>query len=151
MKILKINDKNEEEFLRRKTVPFDFSKHTRREIGKLIKEMRLEMEKANGVGLSANQIGLDFQVFVARANNKFYAIFNPKIIKISVSKAGINEGCLSVPKKYGEIFRPDEVILTGYNKSGKKIKLRAQGILARIFQHEVDHLNGKLFLDHLNQ
>jgi peptide deformylase len=151
MQILKITDKNEEEFLRRKTVPFDFNGHGREEISKLIKDMRLEMEKANGVGLSANQIGLDFQVFVARANNKFYAIFNPQIIKISASRAGINEGCLSVPKKYSEVFRPDEVILIGQNKTGKKIKLKASGILARIFQHEVDHLNGKLFIDHLHQ
>lgn len=149
--ILKINNAQSEKFLRRKTVPFDFGIYTKNEISDLIRNMRVTMDKARGVGLSANQIGLNFQVFVARVNKKFYAIFNPKIIKTAVFKKGMEEGCLSIPEEYDEVFRPDQIKLTGYNRNGKKIKIQARGILARVFQHEVDHLDGKLFIDHLKK
>ena len=105
------------------------------------------MKKADGIGLSANQIGLDFKVFVAQADGKFYAIFNPKILKSSEERAAMEEGCLSVPEVFGTVIRPAKIVLEGFDKNGKKLKIKAWGLLARIFQHEVDHLNGKLFID----
>ena len=62
-------------------------------------------------------------------------------------KVGFEEGCLSAPFSYGEVERPEKIILTGYDKNARALKIKAWGILARVFQHEVDHLNGALFID----
>ncbi|PIR98109.1 MAG: peptide deformylase [Candidatus Colwellbacteria bacterium CG10_big_fil_rev_8_21_14_0_10_42_22] len=150
-KIWTINNKDEKKLLRRKLKSFDFSQHSSKEINKLIKEMDDSMQKANGIGLSANQIGLDMRIFVARWDNKFFAVFNPKIEKRSKEKETMEEGCLSIPKQYGEVSRSENIVLIGQNKQGKKIKIRAWGMLATIFQHEIDHLNGKLFTDRMKR
>lgn len=156
MKIFTITDKKEEKFLRKKTADFDFKKFAKKEINDLINKMKKEMKAAGGIGLSANQIGLDMQLFVAElpqsagqqnSGPKFYAVFNPKISKASGTKAPMEEGCLSVPEIYGDVARPEKITLSGFDKNGKKIKIKAFGILSRIFQHEVDHLNGSLFID----
>ncbi len=147
MTLWTIHNKKEEKFLRRTPALFDFAKHTKKEIRDLIKTMRSTMKKANGIGLSANQIGLDMRVFVAQPENKFYAVFNPEILKTSGEAKVIEEGCLSVPDVYGNVTRPDRVLLSGYDANGNKIKIKAWGILARVFQHEVDHLNGGIFID----
>ena len=152
MKIVTINNKKDEKFLRQKTVPFNFYTYTKNEIEELVKNMRKTMIEANGIGLAANQIGLDFRVFVARVPEtngkmKFYAIFNPKLKRASGETKKLSEGCLSVPEIYGEVERSLKVVLTGYNKHGKPLKIKAWGLLAHIFQHETDHLNGTLFID----
>ena len=147
MKILTINDKVDEKFLRTKVADFDFFKFSKKEINELVKAMRLAMLTEKGVGLAANQIGLNARVFVARVNNKFYALFNPKILKSSIETLIEDEGCLSIPKTYGVVERNEKVILTAYDKSNNPIKIKAIGVLARVFQHEVDHLNGVLFID----
>lgn len=151
MKILTIKDRKEEKVLRRPTALFDFKKFKKGEINELIKTMKAAMEKADGVGLSANQLGLDLRFFVAKVENKFYAVFNPQIVKKSSDGVNVEEGCLSVPGSYSEIARPERITLVGYDKNGKKIKIKAWGILARVFQHEVDHLEGKLFIDYLRR
>jgi peptide deformylase len=150
--IVTIAKKKDEKFLRKKAVPFEFKNFTRKEINDLIARMRRIMHEANGVGLSANQIGLDFAVFVAEApdvqgGTKFYAVFNPKIEKVSKDTVAFEEGCLSIPGEWGEVTRAEQIVVTGYNKTGKKVKVKAWGFLARVFQHEIDHLNGKLFID----
>ncbi|HUC31084.1 MAG TPA: peptide deformylase, partial [Candidatus Paceibacterota bacterium] len=150
--ILTVAHKKDEKFLRKKTVPFDFKKFTRKEINDLIARMRRVMHAANGIGLSANQIGLDFSVFVAEVpdahgGTKFYAVFNPKIEKADKATITFEEGCLSVPGKWGEVTRAEQIVVSGCNKMGKPVKVKAWGLLARIFQHEIDHLNGKLFID----
>lgn len=148
MEIWTIKNKEQEKFLRKKTNNFDFSKHSSKEIKDLIKKMRAAMKKANGIGLSANQIGLDLKVFIARVNNKFYSVFNPKIIKYSEKTAALKEeGCLSVPEVFGLVERPERITLEGQDTNGKKIKIKAWDLLAKVFQHEVDHLNGILFID----
>ena len=151
-KIITIENKSEEKFLRKRAADFDFQKFTKKEIQELINGMRKAMKTANGIGLSANQIGLDMQVFVAEAPQKngppkFYAIFNPKLTKQSSVKLPMEEGCLSVPKLYGDVERPEKITLAGFDKNQKTVKIKAVGLLARIFQHEVDHLNGALFID----
>ena len=145
--IYTINNKEQEKFLRRKTAQFDFSRHDKKEIREILKTMRAEMAKALGIGLSANQIGLDMQVFVGKIENKQYAVFNPKITKFSEEKTLMEEGCLSVPETYGQTERPEKVTLEGFDASGKKIKIKAWGLLAKMFQHETDHLNGILYID----
>ncbi len=155
IKILTIQNKKDEKFLRKKTASFDFSKFTRPEISDLVKRMREAMRIGNGIGLSANQIGLPLRVFVAQIPkneesdepSKFYAIFNPEITKFSEKKITMEEGCLSVPEVFGEVERPEKITLEGSDRYGKRIKIKAWGILARVFQHEMDHLNGILFID----
>ena len=152
MAIVKINNKKDEKFLRQKTVVFDFEKFTKKEINELIQKMRKEMREANGIGLSANQIGYSFKIFVAQVpdengSQKFYAVFNPEIKKASREVLDLDEGCLSVPGIYGLVKRPEKIVLRGFDKNGKKIKIKAWGLLARVFQHETDHLNGMLFID----
>jgi len=152
MEIFTINDKKEEKFLRRKTLNFDFSKCDKNEIRETIKKMKLAIRKDKGIGLSANQIGLTWRFFIAeipgdKGKLKFYAIFNPGIVKISKEKIILEEGCLSVPGIWGLVERPEQIVLLGFDKNGKKIKMRAWGLPARVFQHEIDHLNGVLFID----
>lgn len=149
MNILTTKNKKDEKFLRQKTAEFDFSKYSKKDIRELIAGMRRVMKAANGVGLSANQIGLNIKLFVAQVENKFYAVFNPKIEKYSDEKIALEEGCLSIPELYKSVSRPERVILSGLDANGKKLKIKAWGLLARVFQHEVDHLNGKLFVDRL--
>mgnify|MGYP003922156025 CR=1 FL=1 len=112
------------------------------------------MREANGIGLSANQIGLPYRVFVAQVPDlqgrlKFYAIFNPEIVKVSKEKELFEEGCLSIPDKYALVPRYSHIVIKGFDINGKKIKIKAWGLLARVFQHEIDHLDGKLFIDRI--
>lgn len=160
-----IAKKNQEKFLRSRTEEFVFGKNgatvagktfSRTQLNQLLVEMRKAMKKANGIGLSANQIGLPYRLFVAeiqsaQGERKFYAIFNPEIEKTGPDKSTAEEGCLSVPDVYGEVSRAAQVTLRGLDKNGRPLKIKAWGLLARVFQHEVDHLNGVLFIDKTKQ
>lgn len=150
--VLKIDDKKSEKFLREKTAKFDFNKYSKKDIRELVRSMREIMKGADGVGLSANQIGLPFRMFVAQVPDsngkpKFYAIFNPEILRASKEVETIEEGCLSVPETWGPVERHYRLTLAGEDMNGKKVKINAWNLLARVFQHEMDHLNGTLFID----
>lgn len=112
----------------------------------LVKKMEAVMRENNGVGLAANQVGVLQKVFVYDDGSGFGAIVNPKIISAEGEQVGY-EGCLSVPGLQGEVRRALEVVIKGNDLEGKPIKIKATGLLARIFQHELDHLHGKLFTD----
>lgn len=103
-----------------------------------------------GLGISACQIGVFRRVFVARIKNKIKAFVNPKILKFSKKEIAILEGCLSVPDLYGHVARPAEIDLEAQNRLGKTFKNHYKGLTARIIQHEIDHLNGTLFVDHIH-
>jgi len=155
-KILTIENKRDEKFLRQKAAAFDFEKYNRKEISDLVKQMRETMKANQGVGLSANQVGLDLKFFVVgmpQENKapKFYTIFNPEIVKFSKEKDVMEEGCLSVPGVCGLVERSEKITIIGQDKNAKKIKIKAWGLLARVFQHETDHLNGILFIDKTKQ
>ena len=147
--------KTEEAFLRKKARSFDFDGYSKKEINNLVLFMRTLMVKNLGVGLAAPQIGLNLRVFVAQLpaddshgyKGKFYAVFNPETVSISKKLFPEEEGCLSTPGYYGAVPRADKITVSGFNKNGRKITIKAEGFLARIFQHEIDHLNGILFLD----
>lgn len=117
------------------------------EIRQLVKRMKKIMEKADGIGLAANQVGLPLRLFVAKVDKKFYAVLNPEIVKTSKEKDVVEEGCLSVPGFWGPVERAKGLTLRGLDPYGRKIEIKAKGLLARVFQHEVDHLNGILFID----
>jgi len=157
MKIVTVENKNNEKFLRKRTEDFKFSEFEKSALRKLIAEIRHTMKSAEGIGLSANQVGIGKKFFVTQIplrdesgaiiREKFYAIFNPKIVKSSKKTVVMEEGCLSIPGLYGPVERPERVTLEGYDQNGRKVKIEASGLLARVFQHELDHLDGKLFID----
>lgn len=115
-----------------------------------IKEMvRLTktFEDPEGVGLASTQIGQNERFFVAKNGRDFIACFNPKIIAASKKTKAFFEGCLSIPDYYGEVKRPVSVTVEYQDKDGQRVIKKLAGISAWIFQHEMDHLNGKLFVD----
>lgn len=104
-----------------------------------------------GLGLSAPQIGVLKRVFVVRmANNVIKPFINPEIIRFSKKKTLLLEGCLSIPTFYGHVLRPAEIDVEAFDKSGKKFKAHYTNLVARTIQHELDHLNGILFIDHIH-
>jgi peptide deformylase len=113
---------------------------------KLVEDMVATLRAASGLGLAANQVGVLQKVFVYDDGNGLGIMINPKIVRRSGEQVGI-EGCLSVPGLQGEVKRANEVIVKGTDLNGKAVKITAEGLLARIFQHEIDHLEGTLFLD----
>jgi peptide deformylase len=120
-------------------------------IAKLIDDMFETMHAAHGAGLAAPQIALSIRVFVAEFEDRKVALVNPEIIKAEGEELG-TEGCLSIPGYVGEnIRRAARVVVKGQDAHGKPVKVRAEGWLARILQHEIDHLDGILFLDRLDR
>lgn len=146
-RILLLAVKEDAAVLRQKTADVDFARFTKKELKELVRSMRAMMKAAEGVGLAANQIGLNLNMFVARHEGKFYAVFNPRLTRASKDGEDGEEGCLSVPEKAGLVSRARTVLVEARNVDGKPIKIKAWGFLARIFQHEIDHLHGKLFVD----
>jgi peptide deformylase len=118
-----------------------------KEIKELAKEMKKIMKKEGGVGLAANQIGKDLKIFIAGDKNKILTFINPKIIKYIGKEKIMEEGCLSLPNLFGYIKRFPGVIVEYQDLWGKKRKLKAEGFLSQIIQHEMDHLEGKLFIE----
>ena len=117
----------------------------------LVRDMINLMLSNNGVGLAANQVGVLKQVFVASPNmrrEEVLVLFNPRIIRRR-GRVISEEGCLSLPGINIKIKRAASIEACGLDLEGKEIRIKADGLLARIIQHEVDHLNGKLILDYL--
>ena len=122
---------------------------------KLIDDMVETMRDAPGVGLAAPQIGILEQVIVIEFGDeedeevppKLYAVVNPEIIRASDEKVMGVEGCLSVPGIVGDVERSTSIVVKGQNRNGKNVKYKLNGWIARIFQHEIDHLSGILFTD----
>ena len=125
------------------------------EIKNQIIDMIETMESAPGVGLAAPQVGISNRVIIVQFGDeeneeaplKTYAVVNPVITKQSKETVIGIEGCLSIPNIVGEVERSESILIKGLNRFGQPFKLRASGWLARIFQHEVDHLEGILFTD----
>jgi peptide deformylase len=108
----------------------------------------------DGLGLAANQIGEPLSIFVFNpggvgVEQEPVAVLNPEII-LKEGKEEREEACLSLPGISEVLLRPYKVIVKGYNENGKEIELTGSGLLARVFQHEIDHLNGMFFIDHLS-
>lgn len=128
-------------------------KEINKKIRKLIVDMVQTMEKNQGVGLAAPQVGALKRIIVVQANFKgrqLFVLINPKILKKSRQTEAIEEGCLSFPNVFLKIKRAKEVEVEGLDINGKQIKLKAKGLSARVFQHEIDHLDGILFFNRLN-
>jgi peptide deformylase len=114
----------------------------------LISEMMICMRENNGLGLAATQIGQPIRLCVIEDEGKTYAMINPKITSFSKELIDIEEGCLSFPGKFFHIKRPERVKARYLNEKGEKVKIKADGLLARAIQHETDHLDGILLIDY---
>jgi len=121
-----------------------------RSIKKLIRDMIETLHSEPGrVGLAAPQIGVPLRVIViGLPEEEDIAIINPEIVRRRGERL-LDEGCLSVPGYFGQIKRAETVTIKGRDPNGKEIRIRADGLLAQVLEHEIDHLNGVLYLDHL--
>jgi peptide deformylase len=151
--------KHPNEILRRKAARVEnIDDATQQLIDDMIETMRL----APGVGLAAPQVGVSQRIVVVEYGGendedadeskpqakKLYTLINPEISRASKDTEVASEGCLSIPGLVGDVERSLSVTVLGQNRHGQPIKIKASGWLARIFQHEIDHLNGVLFIDH---
>ena len=115
---------------------------------KLFEDMLLTMYTFGGIGLSAPQVGSLLQIIVADVGEGAVRLANPHILKTK-GQDKLSEGCLSLPDINVQIKRPYEVLVEGLNEKGEHIEINAKGLLARVIQHEIDHLKGRLIIDYL--
>ena len=116
---------------------------------KLFQDMLFAMKHFAGIGLAAPQIGIAKKMIVAEVDNKIIKLANPQIVGMKGNDS-MAEGCLSVPDVMIDIERPNEVIVQGLDEKGEAVEIRVEGFLARVVQHEIDHLNGRLIIDYMN-
>ncbi len=129
------------------------------ELQKLIDDMVETLHAAPGVGLAAPQVGVSSRVVIIEYGDeekedaplKLYALVNPEIVRSSTEMVEGTEGCLSIPGLAGEVERNLSITVKGFNRHGQPTRIKATGWLARIFQHEIDHLDGVLFVDRAKQ
>jgi peptide deformylase len=119
------------------------------ETRQLIDDLFETMDTAKGVGLAANQVGVASRVAVVGAEGERLVLVNPVIANAEGTDRA-EEGCLSIPDVYAEVTRPARIVLEALDRDGQPYRLEAEGLLARAIQHEIDHLDGILFLDHLS-
>ncbi|MBX4187588.1 MAG: peptide deformylase [Candidatus Doudnabacteria bacterium] len=124
------------------------------EILKLVTDMIDTCRKANGIGLAAPQVGQTLRVCIINLEHLDlppFALINPKIISSSWKKIDMEEGCLSIPGVFGMVKRPAKITVKATDTEGKATKFKADGILARVIQHELDHLDGILFTSKMHE
>lgn len=117
-----------------------------RKVRQLLDDMAETMYSANGAGLAAPQVGVTLRLVVIDVGDGLIELINPEIVKHEGTMKD-TEGCLSIPDIWGEVERYSKVVVESLNRRGKKQRLVGEGLLARAFQHELDHLNGILFID----
>lgn len=121
-------------------------------IVRLTQEMIDSLVYHKGIGLAGPQVNEQLRLFVTHANDDIPRVFiNPEIIMTSNDTVPYEEGCLSVPGVYADVMRPAEITIQAWNEKGRPFTLDAEGLLARVIQHEYDHLRGRLFIDKLNE
>ena len=113
---------------------------------RLLDNLRDNLHEYEGVGLAAPQIGVSKRVIVVDNGEEYYELINPEIIREEGLDTAI-EGCLSIPQLTGKVKRAARVTVKGLNREGEELSIEADGLLARAFQHEIDHLDGVLFVD----
>lgn len=118
-----------------------------KDLATLIANLKVTMKKENGVGIAAPQVGIHDRVIIADVSGKPTAFINPEITERSFKLVDSEEGCLSVPGQWGTVKRHRSVTLKAIDEHGDVILKKALGLLAIIFQHEIDHLDGILFID----
>jgi peptide deformylase len=120
----------------------------------IVHDMFETMGDESGIGLAAPQIGVGRRIIVVSINEKGFehlALINPVVTDSSPEHVAYEEGCLSVPGVNADVSRPERVVVQGTTKNGRDVEITASGLLARVLQHEIDHLNGTLFIDKLTE
>ena len=120
------------------------------ELRRLIDDMFETMYAAKGIGLAAPQVGRTERVAVVDVDDEQIVLINPEIVERGDESEKAEEGCLSIPDVYGDVQRPGRVVVRALDRDGNPFEREATGLLARCFQHEIDHLHGRLFIDHLS-
>lgn len=118
-------------------------------LGLILRDMADTMYQANGVGLAAPQVGIQRRLVVIDVGDGLVELVNPEIIGTE-GECGMVEGCLSVPGRRGMVTRPEKVSLRAQDKTGKTFTIEAEGLFARAIQHELDHLDGVLYVDKMD-
>ena len=118
-------------------------------LGVILRDMADTMYQADGIGLAAPQVGIQRRLVVVDVGEGLIEFVNPEIID-SEGECGMAEGCLSVPGRRGFVYRPETVTVRAQDKAGKFFTIKADGLLARCIQHEIDHLNGVLYVDKMD-
>lgn len=116
----------------------------------LLDDMKETLIKSTGVGLAAPQVAVLKRVFVLMVNNSYIEVINPKIVKTSGTQKG-PEGCLSIPNKQHNVVRPNKITIDFFDRYGNPMSLTAVDFMARAICHENDHLDGILYIDHVNK
>jgi peptide deformylase len=132
--------------LRQATTPV---REVTEELGRLIDDMFDTMHHARGIGLAAPQVGRSERIAVVEVEEDKLVLINPEVVEREGRAKG-EEGCLSIPDIYADVERPKTVTVRALDREGKPFEIEATGLLARCLQHEIDHLDGKLFLDYLS-
>ncbi len=121
------------------------------EIRELIRDMFVTMKEEDGIGLAAPQVGQSLRLFIVKADDGIDRVFiNPQILQTSTEMCSYEEGCLSIPSVYEDVVRPERITVQALNERGRPFTLEAEGLLARVIQHENDHLDGILFIDRID-
>jgi peptide deformylase len=129
--------------LRRKAKPVG---RITREVQRLLEDMLATMHDAKGLGLAAPQVGEGLRAFVARVEDRTVILADPEILSAEGEETAA-EACLSIPGVLGDVPRASTITVRGKNRRGRRVTITAHGLLARVIQHEIDHLDGILFLD----
>jgi peptide deformylase len=119
------------------------------DVRRLVDDLFETLDAARGIGLAANQVGVARRVAVVDADGDRFAMIDPVIVEAD-GRATAEEGCLSIPEIYADVTRPERVVLEATDQDGNRYRKEAVGLKARAIQHELDHLDGILFLDHLS-
>lgn len=117
------------------------------ELKQLIADMKETMLKKDGMGLAAPQVGQSIRLVVINTKAGVLALINPQVMPLTLRREKMEEGCLSFPKIFGLVKRCRKIKIKAFNFEGKPVNFKASGLLARVIMHEVDHLNGILFID----
>jgi peptide deformylase len=117
-------------------------------VQQLIDDMVDTMRQAPGIGLAAPQVGVLLRVIVCEVDENLHCLVNPEVIRAEGEQVG-SEGCLSIPGYIGEVRRAEKVVVKAKNRASKDVRIKAEGLLARCLQHEIDHIDGILFTDRL--
>ena len=139
--------KNPSPLLREKSEEIDLKKIKTNELKEICADMIKTMREKDGVGLAAPQIGKNIRLITMNTKDGPKIMINPKITKKSWAKELNEEGCLSVPGVYGKVRRNKKINCIYFDKGGQKTKIQAEGLLSFVIQHEIDHLDGILFID----
>ncbi|MBN1858606.1 peptide deformylase [Candidatus Bipolaricaulota bacterium] len=136
-----------DEVLRRPAMEVDaIDRRVKDECTKMVEEML----RANGVGIAAPQVGISKRIFILDVDERFQVLINPEIVEVSEDAEEIDEACLSLPGISGPVVRKKWVRVRGLDLDGRPVEVEGEGLLARAIQHEMDHLDGILFIDHLS-